>query len=164
MTNPLHRWWRNSVTPAGNSLSFAPTALAGLDVHAAVQSHERLRLRLFICANGRCDPHLNAEALCFDTHCTLGQWLHGPGKAQLGQHRGFADLMEQHRMFHIAASNVVALARAGRQTQAQGIAQGQMEAFSNGVLHRLNAMQAWVDRRNQRRQTLAGQQRITPPR
>jgi len=39
------------------------------------------------------------------------------------------------------------------------MAERQMEAFSNGVLKRLHAMQAWVDRRNQRRQALVSQAR-----
>jgi hypothetical protein len=136
------------------------TTAAGLDVHAAIARHQRLRQRLLACSNGYCDPQLNAEDLCFDHHCLLGQWLHGPAKARLGQHRGFLDLLEQHRMFHVSASNVVALSRAGHQDRAQRMAQQQMEAFSNGVLKRLQAMQAWVDRRTQRRQAAAGQTRL----
>lgn len=159
----MRKWWRKPSPQEEDSLPFTPTTVAGLDVQAAVQRHQRLRQRLQACAQGDCDPVLDAAALCFDSRCQLGQWLHGPGQARLGQHRGFLDLLEQHRMFHIAASNVVALARAGRLAQAQSMTQGQLEAFSSGTLKRLNAMQSWVDRRNLRRQSLEHQQRLDVP-
>lgn len=156
----LRRLWSTPPAPVVvDSLPLTSTTAAGLDVHAAIARHQRLRQRLLACSIGQCDPQLDAENLCFDHRCLLGQWLHGPGKARLGQHRGFVDLLEQHRMFHISASNVVSLARSGRQEQAQQMAERQMEAFSNGVLKRLHAMQAWVDRRNQRRQALVSQAR-----
>lgn len=161
MTDLLRRLWPFPKTPVtADSLSFTPTSVAGLDVHAAIVGHQRMRQRLLTCSHGHCDPLLDAEELCFDDRCRIGQWLHGPARARLGGHRGFVDLLEQHRMFHVSASNVVSLARSGRQEQAQQIAEQQMESFSNGVLKRLHAMQGWVDRRNQRRQAVVGQPRV----
>ena len=141
-------------------MPFTPTSVGGLDLPSSIDSHQRLLERLRACSVGQCDPRLNAEALCFDSRCTLGQWLYGPGRTRLGQYRGFTDLLEQHRMFHITASNVVALSRAGQHARAQQMAQKQLEAFSNGVLKRLTAMQAWIERRAQRRQAAADQTRL----
>lgn len=138
-----------------DSITFTATTVAGLDVHAALEAHLRLRKRLLVCADGQCDPLLNSDDLCFDDRCPLGRWLHGPARTQLGKHRGFVDLLEQHRMFHIAAANVVALSRAGKLSQPNDQAQAQMEKFSNRVLKRLNAIHDWMDRRAQRH---------TPPR
>lgn len=161
--NPLLRrlFARESADAAEavDSVSFTASSVAGLDVHAALEGHLRLRKRLLACADGQCDSRLNAENLCFDDRCTLGRWLHGPAREQLGKHRGFCDLLEQHRMFHIAASNVVALSRAGKLARSHDMAQVQLEAFSNGVLKRLNAMHDWMDRRAQRRSQAASQPR-----
>lgn len=150
--NPLlQRLFASPSAEPADTPAAVPSATAGLDVRAALGRHLSLRRRLLSCANGQCDPSLNAEDLFFDNRCMLGQWLHGPAQAQWGQHRGFTDLLEQHRMFHAAASNVVALARAGRLAQSQDMAHRQLEAFSNGVLRRLNAMKEWEERRAQRR-------------
>lgn len=124
------------------------SALASLDIDAALEEHRALKRSLLECTQGQCDVRLNAEALCFDDRCRLGLWLHGPAKPRLGHYRGFVDLLEQHRMFHIVASNVVALSRAGRHEQANHMATVQMEAFSAGVQRRLKSMQAWAARRS----------------
>lgn len=123
------------------------SALASLDIDAALEEHRALKRRLLECTHGHCDVRLNAEALCFDDRCRLGLWLHGPAKPRLGHYRGFVDLLEQHRMFHIVASNVVTLSRAGRHEQAAQMATVQLEAFSTGVQRRLKSMRAWAARR-----------------
>jgi hypothetical protein len=133
-----------------DSIPFTATSVAGLSIDDALAEHLSLKRQLNRCAQGEGHTGLRADILCFDDRCVLGQWLHGAAKARLGHHRGFVHLIEQHRMFHIAASNVVALADAGKLTQAQHMAQVQMEAFSRGVMQRLQAMQGWVQRRAQR--------------
>jgi hypothetical protein len=151
----LSRFWPGSSSePAdriSDSVPFSQSMVAGLDVEEALQAHLRLKERLLACTRGTCDDSLNAELLCFDNRCALGRWLYGPAHTRMGHHRGFTDLLEQHRMFHIAASNVVALARAGRLDQSRDMADVQLQAFSNGVLRRLHAMKSWVDRRQRRR-------------
>jgi hypothetical protein len=133
-----------------DSIPFTANSVAGLAIDDVLAEHQRLKRQLLKCAQGEGHAGLRADTLCFDDRCQLGQWLHGPAKAQLGHHQGFAHLIEQHRMFHIAASNVVALADAGKLPQAQHIAQVQLESFSRGVMQRLQAMQGWVQRRSQR--------------
>ena len=43
--------------------------------------------------------------------------------------------MGHHKMFHYAASNVVALAKAGRSKDARTMLQGQFARFSGEVIH-----------------------------
>ncbi len=164
---PMFTRWISTWSPAphapSHSLPFTANSVAGLAIDDALADHLQLRRQLQRCALGQPQPELKADTLCFDDRCLLGQWLHGPARHRLGGHRGFVHLVEQHRMFHIAASNVVALADAGKLPQAQHMASVQLEAFSQGVVQRLRAMQGWVQRRSQRRRPGLGRAPIIPP-
>jgi hypothetical protein len=74
----------------------------------------------------------------------LGKWIHGSGKAKLGQYPGFTALMSHHKMFHFAASNIVALQSRGKTAEADVILKGQFAQFSKSVMGDLNALSGMV--------------------
>ena len=50
-------------------------------------------------------------------------------------------MLGHHKMFHYAASNVVALAKAGKEDEANAMLNGQFAKFSNEVLADLNLLE-----------------------
>lgn len=118
----------------------AARAMANLDIDMALAAHQNWKLRLQAYINGSSNEDLSAETICFDDRCDLGQWIHGNGKATLGRFPGFTALMGQHKMFHYAASNVVALVAAGKDAEAQQMLEGQFEAFSRAVVKELQTL------------------------
>lgn len=109
----------------------------GIDLRAAIDAHERWKSRLDDVLAGRSSADLRPEAICFDDRCELGRWIHGKGKARLGALPGFTALLSDHKQFHYAASNVVALSRAGKVDQALVIMTGPYARASDGVLRAL---------------------------
>jgi hypothetical protein len=111
-----------------------------LDIDMAVSAHENWKLRLSAFLDGASTEHFSAEEICFDDRCDLGRWIHGDGKARLGSFPGFTALMGHHKMFHYAASNVVALSKAGKVNDAQAMLQGQFTKFSGEVIQDLELL------------------------
>lgn len=118
----------------------AARAMAGLDLDMAQAAHENWKLRLQSYLDGRSEEDLSAETICFDDRCDLGQWIHGPGAASLGRFPGFTALLGHHKMFHYAASNVVALAKAGKDDEARKMMLRQFEPFSRSVMVDLDSL------------------------
>jgi Chemoreceptor zinc-binding domain len=118
----------------------------GLDLQAAIAAHRNWKLRLDAYLAGHSNEDLRAEHICFDDRCEFGRWIHGPGKAALGHVPGFQRLVADHRMFHYAASNVVALSKAGKVGEALTMLDGPYEAASRSVIAALGQMQALVAR------------------
>lgn len=121
-------------------------AASQLDIQMAIAAHENWRLRLLAYLEGTSKENFSPEVICFDDRCDLGKWIHGAGKARLGAFPGFTALMGHHKMFHYAASNVVSLAMAGKQTEAQKILTGQFDNFSKSVVLDLKALLEIVER------------------
>lgn len=126
---------------AGNVASAAKT----LDIDMAMSAHENWKLRLSAHLEGKSTERFSAEEICFDDRCDLGRWIHGDGKARLGNFPGFTALMGHHKMFHYAASNVVSLAKAGKAAQAQAMLSGQFTKFSGEVIQDLELLRKLVD-------------------
>jgi hypothetical protein len=122
-----------------NEIDFAQSALNDLDIQDAVSEHENLKIRLQAYLDGTSKEVFDANVICFDDRCDLGKWIHSSGKARLGQYRGFTMLMSRHKMFHFAASNVVALQSRGKTAEAEVILKGQFSQFSKSVVGDLNA-------------------------
>lgn len=114
----------------------------GLDLQAAIAAHRNWKLRLDAYLAGHSTEDLRAENICFDDRCDLGKWIHGPGKKALGHVPGFQRLVADHRMFHYAASNVVALSKAGKVGEALTMLEGPYEAASRNVIAALGELQA----------------------
>jgi hypothetical protein len=120
----------------------APGVGQGLDLQAAMAAHRNWKLRLDAYLAGHSTEDMRAEHICFDDRCDFGKWVHGPGKAALGHVPGFQRLVADHRMFHYAASNVVALFKAGKIGEALTMLEGPYEAASRRVIAALGEMQA----------------------
>jgi len=118
----------------------AARAMADLDIDMALAAHQNWKLRLKAYLNGSSNEDLSAETICFDDRCDLGQWIYGNGKAKLGRYPGFTALMGHHKMFHYAASNVVALAAAGKKDDALQMLEGQFQSFSRSVVTELETL------------------------
>jgi hypothetical protein len=56
--------------------------------------------------------------------------------------------MSHHKMFHFAASNVIALQGRGKTAEADAILKGQFAQFSKSVVDDLNALSSMVVKRN----------------
>lgn len=100
--------------------------------------------------DGSSSEELSAETICFDDRCDLGKWIHSSGQANLGRFPGFTALVGRHKMFHYAASNVVALSKAGKEAEARKMLTGQFEAFSRSVVSELEELQDIQTRRSKR--------------
>jgi Chemoreceptor zinc-binding domain len=118
----------------------------GLDLRAAVAAHENWKIRLDAYLAGQSSEDLRPEVICFDDRCDLGKWIHSTGKARLGRLPGFTALLSDHKQFHYAASNVVALAKAGKKLDALKMLAGPYAHASKGVMGALTGMMQLVER------------------
>lgn len=117
-------------------------AADALDIQMAISAHENWKLRLQGYLDGTSKEEFSAEAICFDDRCDLGKWIHSEGRARLGKYPGFVALVNHHKMFHYAASNVVALTKSGKADEAQKMLNGQFLFFSKAVTAGLKAFQS----------------------
>lgn len=108
--------------------------LVEFDVEAAISAHKDWKHRLLAYLNNESSEEMVPEVICFDDRCDLGRWINGSGKAHLGTYPGFSALMDHHKMCHYAASNVVALFKAGRVLQANKMLSEQFTTSSDAVL------------------------------
>jgi Chemoreceptor zinc-binding domain len=118
----------------------ARSALNDLDIQVAITAHQNWKNRLQAYLDGTSKEVFDAAVVCFDDRCDLGKWIHSSGKAKMGQYPGFTALMSHHKMFHFAASNVVALQSRGKTAEADAILKGQFDQFSKSVVGDLNAL------------------------
>jgi Chemoreceptor zinc-binding domain len=125
-------------------IDFAQSALHDLDIQVAISAHENWKNRLQAYLDGTSKEVFDANVVCFDDRCDLGKWIHSSGKAKMGQYPGFTALMSHHKMFHFAASNVVALQSRGKTAEADVILKGQFAQFSKSVVDDLRALSAMV--------------------
>lgn len=105
--------------PAGMAaIQEAPaTAVGEFDFSSAIEAHRqwKVRLRSAITEHGQ----LDAQTLCRDDRCPLGQWLHGPGGARWGQRPLFVELVERHATFHRTAADVAQTINRGQYDEAR---------------------------------------------
>ena len=116
-----------------------------VDIDMAIASHENWKYRLQAFLDGRSTEKFVAEEICFDDRCDLGKWIHGTGKAKLGNFPGFTALQGHHKMFHYAASNVVALAQAGKTEEANKMLDVQFTQQSAEVVRDLRMLKALAE-------------------
>jgi len=95
------------VLPKGDSAATS-TALAltqaNFDFDKAIEAHRqwKVKLRQAIAEHAQ----LDADTVCRDDRCPLGQWLHGAGGAQWGSRPLFSHLVQKHAEFHTEAGGV----------------------------------------------------------
>jgi hypothetical protein len=111
-----------------------------LDIQVAITAHENWKLRLKAYLTGKSSEVFDPAVICFDDRCDLGKWIHGPGQEKLGKYPGFTALMNNHKMFHYAASSVVALHASGKSKAARQMLDVQFSDYSNQVVGALKAL------------------------
>jgi methyl-accepting chemotaxis protein len=105
--------------PAGLELAVeaAPAVVTDFDFDKAIEAHRQWKVRLRKAIAER--SSLDADTLCRDDRCPLGQWLHGNGGRRWGSAPGFTALLERHAEFHNAAGQVARQINAGAVEQAE---------------------------------------------
>lgn len=107
---------------------------AELDVDAAINAHERWKVRLMDYLEGRSKVGLDPEVIRRDNHSALGRWLHGVGGEMLGHHPEYPMLLARHRYFHEQAAEIVELAQKGEWEGVVTILNGSYRFASNQIV------------------------------
>ncbi len=105
--------------PAGLELpaaSAVPVA-TDFDFDQAIDAHRQWKIRLRKAIAEK--THLDAETICRDDRCPLGQWLHGDGGRRWGARPSFVALLDTHAEFHGVAGNVARRINAGALDEAE---------------------------------------------
>lgn len=92
-----------------------------INLYEAMEAHLSWKLRLSDYLQGRSTEELHPHNICVDNRCTLGKWIHGPGKARFSEVELFQRLMDEHAKFHYHAAKVVEAHQAGNQPLAEKI-------------------------------------------
>jgi hypothetical protein len=153
MKHLFSRWLGRS-TASGAHRHITSTAASdpnALDIGAATAAHRLWKQRLLAYLEDPSGEDLHAEQICFDDRCDLGKWLHAPQVIRYRRHPGFKALIDNHRMFHYAAANVVSLAQASKHEEARAMLEHQFESFSTRVLLGLEDLKALSERRLEKR-------------
>jgi len=107
--------------PAGDRASYAAAGTAepasDFDFDKAIDAHRqwKVKLRKAIADHEK----LDADAICRDDRCPLGQWLHGSGGQQWGHKPRFVELLDKHASFHQTAGAVARTINAGQYEKAE---------------------------------------------
>lgn len=141
----LARFFGVGASPKKKMVSHIAKIVNTVDIDMAIASHENWKYRLQAFLDGRSTEKFVAEEICFDDRCDLGKWIHGAGKAKLGNFPGFTALQGHHKMFHYAASNVVALAQAGKTEEANKMLDVQFTQQSAEVVRDLRMLKALAE-------------------
>ncbi len=113
------------------------------DFHQAVVTHQQWRVAFERAIRARGDG-FDPEIVRRDDLCTLGQWLHGAGRAAMNNLTAHAMLTDVHAEFHLAAARVLEMARAERLADAaQGMDPGSQYSRWSATL--LAALQRYGD-------------------
>ena len=108
--------------PAGSQAPAAVNALASnvpFDFDKAVDAHRQWKVKLRKAIADR--ETLDADTICRDDRCPLGQWLHGAGRQKWGSKPRFVELMAKHAAFHKTAGAVARTINAGQYDKATAL-------------------------------------------
>jgi len=99
----------------------APAAAAlvvdDFDFEKAIDAHRQWKVKLRKAIAG--EEKLDADKICRDDQCPLGQWIHGPGGARWSGRPSFVELTARHADFHRAAGDVARRINAGQLADAE---------------------------------------------
>ena len=103
-------------------------------IYVAIFAHENWKYRLQSFVEGTSKEALTAEQVYRADNSELGKWLDGIGKAKFAQCIAFSRLIDQHKMYHYTATNLVSLMQAGKTKEAKAMLNGQFEEFSDAII------------------------------
>ena len=76
-----------------------------------------------------------------DNACAFGKWIHGEGTQLHGNVKGFAELREKHRQFHLAVGQVIDLVNANKMDEAKiEMTSGKFRQISGEVVNLLSRL------------------------
>jgi aerotaxis receptor len=130
------------------------------DLDQAVAAHLQWKVKLRNAIDR--GETLDADTICRDDRCLLGQWLHGQGRQQWGHVPEFTTLLERHADFHRTVGAVVRQINAGHKDAALRALQGGT-AFARATQATVMAIKA-LQRVAQAARPKAAVAPATPPR
>lgn len=75
-----------------------------MDFDKATAAHAEWKVKLRVALQDH--GSLDAERVCSDKHCELGQWLHGEARAKFSSRPAYLSCVEAHRDFHQCAGDI----------------------------------------------------------
>ena len=81
--------------------------LRDLSLRDVLQAHKDWRVQLEMDVESERLRTLEPATIARDDLCTLGQWLHGPGRERFGGTAGYAAACQAHREFHRCAGEML---------------------------------------------------------
>jgi len=105
-----------------------------LDRNAAIAAHQAWKARLKAVLDGTSTETLDPAVVGQDDRCTLGLWMHGPGKQCCAHLPSFPELQDRHAGFHRMAGQILTEAAAGRRQQAQALLDHEFTQLSREVI------------------------------
>ena len=109
----------------------------------AVEAHIKWKIRLQKHLDGTSEEKLNADVICLDNQCTLGQWIYGDGQ-QYKNMEGFEELRNIHASFHKCASEVIRKTDDGHKPQAESLFKSDYALLSKDITRMLVKMNALI--------------------
>ena len=105
-------------------------SLDGMNLKEVLDAHEAWKARLLEDLSGKADKPLDPATISSDRQCTLGKWLHGPGRkyAKLPEYR---KALQAHADFHVCAAEVVIENRSGNPQRAHELLKTRFRQASN---------------------------------
>ena len=109
----------NAPASHASHASDGSSAAGAFDFDKAIEAHRqwKVKLRKAIAHHEK----LDADVICRDDRCPLGQWLHGAGGQQWGNKPRFVELLGKHAAFHKTAGAVARTINAGQYGQASAL-------------------------------------------
>ncbi len=108
--------------------------IKGLDISAAVTTHQKWKERLFHYVSGASSEALDHIAICRDDACALGKWIHGEGRVFLGEQPEYHKLKAVHASFHISAGEIIEAVNGGNVEKAEKLlVEGNFSMLSRDV-------------------------------
>ncbi|MFO1399801.1 MAG: methyl-accepting chemotaxis protein [Steroidobacteraceae bacterium] len=87
------------------------------DFDGAIEAHRQWKVKLRTAIADH--QQLDAEKICMDDQCPLGQWIHGPGGSRWGKQPTFVHLRTRHADFHRVAGGIATTINAGHYEDAE---------------------------------------------
>lgn len=101
-----------------------------MNLDDALNAHIQWKSRLSKFIDGESGEALDYRTVGKDTHCALGQWIHGEGAKFKGL-REYRQLLNKHAGFHVQAAELVKRVDKGERAGAKAMLAGPFTKASN---------------------------------
>ncbi len=104
--------------------------LDDLNLKEVLDAHDAWKGRLLDDLEGKNPSPIDPATASSDRHCTLGKWLHGPGK-KYRKLPEYQRALQAHAEFHVCAAEVVIENRSGNTERARELLKTRFRLASN---------------------------------